>query len=126
MHLTTPTSAISQNFLFVSPGSKADERYATNLRRARTAVHPCWGLAHLANRHEPKWLLDEVSRYDTQDFDGLVQVGETVRLWMHGRLDRDFAAILSTTPSRYRATVVTADGLQLIIEGPLDPPWPTA
>jgi hypothetical protein len=68
----------------------------------------------------------DFSRYDTQDFDGLVPTGETVRLWMHGRLDRDFSAIMSTTPARYRATLVTADGARLAVEGPLDPPWPTA
>jgi hypothetical protein len=68
----------------------------------------------------------DYSQDGTLDFDGLVSAGQTARLWMHGRLGGDFDAISAAAPVRYRAVLVTADGAQLTVEGPLDPPWGTS
>jgi len=68
----------------------------------------------------------DFSRYGTDDFDGSVPAGGPLRLWVHARLDGRFDDVSAASPVRYRAHLVTADGGQLTVEGPLDPPWPTA
>ena len=97
------------------------ELYDANGTRVAT------GTAELELRVAPAGRSDnDFSSYGTTPLPARLAPGTRMRLWLHSRLDDAFAAPPVPTPTRYVAVLVTSTGVELRVEGPLDPPWATA
>jgi len=74
----------------------------------------------------PRRSAGDYSRYDTVPVPDVMADGDERVLWIRARIVGDFGQALRRAPVRYRATLHTADGTLLRVEGPLGSPWPTA
>lgn len=73
----------------------------------------------------------DLSRDRTTPFDGTLTSAQSVRLYVHAKLDASLAAAMRAAPTRFRARVAAAGGPAYqpsltIVEGTLEPPWATA
>ncbi len=89
------------------------------------SAHVATGRTELVlRRADPGRARNDYSQYGTEPIPTPVPAG-VLRILFSARLDRN-ADELTNDPVRYRATLRAGDGRMIVIEGPLDPQWPTA
>ena len=67
----------------------------------------------------------DFSEYGTTPWDGTVLPDSPLIVRVHGRLNSGFVPRANAMPSSYVLVVHLNDGQNIVVTGPLDPPWPT-
>ena len=67
----------------------------------------------------------DLSELGTTPFDGKMVASQGLRLRVHAALDARLDVLMKAAPARWRARVFAKGDPGTLVDGKLDPPWPT-
>jgi hypothetical protein len=69
---------------------------------------------------------NDLSDVGTSPFSGDLPAGSQTRLLLHGSLDHPLDVVMRAHPVTFRARIEDRSGTHVDVNGPVDPPWPSA